>query len=63
MAETCKHCGSDLPSLDRVSIWGMFDMHLFWRYEGATVDEVIKNWLTHIADPIPAKVDGHKIPS
>ena len=61
MTETCRYCGSPLPAPDRVSIFGMFDRHLFWQYTGGTVDEVISNWLAHIANPIPAIVGDEQV--
>jgi hypothetical protein len=39
----------------------MYDSHLFHKYEGATVREVIRNWLRHISKPIPASVDGRDV--
>jgi hypothetical protein len=44
------------PRANRVSIWGMYDMHLFHRIEGSTVDEIIKNWLEHNSKKQPATV-------
>jgi hypothetical protein len=44
------------PLADRVSIWGMYDMHLFHRIKGCTVDEVIDNWLAHNRKKQPAIV-------
>jgi hypothetical protein len=35
----------------RVSISGMYDMHLFHSIPGATVEEVIANWLKHNEEP------------
>lgn len=55
----CTHCGNETNPATRVSVHGMFDSHLFYPYRGATVDELIENWLAHIADPIPARV-GHR---
>lgn len=46
---------------DRVSIHGMYDMHLFHSIAGATVDEVIANWRAHNAIEQPAMVDGRKV--
>lgn len=54
----CHFCGQELPPADGVSIFGMYDMHLFHRYDGSTVDEVIANWISHISKPIPASIDG-----
>lgn len=56
----CDCCGSGVMP-DRVSIYGIFDSHLFHRYTGNTVDEVIDNWLAHIAKPIPAIVGGKRV--
>lgn len=44
-----------------ISIVGMYDMHLSHRVKGATVDEVIENWKTHIASPIPAIVGEREV--
>lgn len=41
-----------------MSVHGIYDMHMFHRYEGATVDELVDNWIAHIANPIPAIVGG-----
>jgi hypothetical protein len=49
------------PVATRVSIHGMYDMHLFHQVTGRTVDEVINNWLTHISELQPAIVGGAKI--
>src|SRR5699024_5092470 len=57
----CKHCGHEQQEPDRVSIWGIYDMHLFHKYDGSTVDEVIDNWLAHISEPILAIVGERKI--
>jgi hypothetical protein len=46
---------------DEVSIHGMYDMHLFHRVTGKTVEEVIANWLAHNSEPQPAMVDGRKV--
>lgn len=61
--ESCNGMGEALvkPKNLRVSIWGMYDTHLFHKYGGATVDEVIVNWLSHIAEPIPAMVGEKKV--
>ena len=45
----------------RVSIHGMYDCHLFHQYTGATVDEVLMNWLEHISKPIPAIMYGKRV--
>ena len=53
----CEYCGNEINDVQkRVSIRGMYDMHLFHKIEGRTVDEVIDNWKKHIAQPIPAIV-------
>lgn len=57
MSSKCEHCGNELVA-DRVSIHGMYDLHLFHKVEGRSVDEVIDNWLAHIAKPVPANVEG-----
>ena len=58
----CIHCGNEINDMPtRVSIHGMYDMHLFHKIEGRTVDEVIDNWKKHIAQPIPAIVGDRKI--
>lgn len=49
------------PVADRVLIHGMYDMHLFHLIEGATVDEVIKNWLRHNAVKQPAIVGDREV--
>lgn len=46
---------------DAVSIHGMYDMHLFHRIEGRTVDEVIENWIKHNSEKHPANVGGTDI--
>lgn len=43
-----------------VSIHGMYDIHLFHRIKGRTVDEVIANWLLHNAQKQPAIVGGEQ---
>lgn len=45
----------------RVSIYGMYDCHLFHPYTGRTVDEVLMNWLEHISKPIPAIMNGQRV--
>ena len=46
----------------RVSIWGMYDCHLFHKYTGSSVDEVLENWQNHIEKLIPAQFsDGTKV--
>ena len=59
----CENCGHEIETdkADRVSIHGIYDMHLFHRYTGATVDEVIANWRQHISEPIPAMVGDREI--
>jgi hypothetical protein len=59
--QKCSEFGANMPPANRVSIHGMFDCHLFWKYEGKTVDEVIQNWRDHISRPIPAIVGGNKV--
>lgn len=44
-----------------VSIYGMFDCHLFHQYQGSTVDEIIDNWLEHISKPISAELDDGRL--
>lgn len=46
------------PVGDRVSIYGVYDCHLFHRITGETVEAVIKNWLGHNSHKHPATVDG-----
>jgi hypothetical protein len=46
---------------DRVSIYGMYDMHLFHPIEGATVAQVIANWRAHNRKPRPAMVGDRKV--
>lgn len=51
----CLNCHQEIRGeAADVKIYGMFDCHLFHRYEGATVDDVIASWRKHIAAPIPA---------
>jgi hypothetical protein len=59
----CPNCGNKFDEMpaDRLSIHGMYDMHLFHKIEGKTVDELIDNWRQHIAEPIPAIVGERKI--
>lgn len=45
----------------RVSIHGMYEMHLFHRITGKTVDEVIKNWKNHNAKKQPALVGEREV--
>lgn len=55
---------ADLPKLElatRVSIRGMYDMHLFHRIGGRTVDEVIGNWIAHNSQKHPAIVGGREV--
>ena len=49
------------PAADRVSIHGMYDMHLFHSIPGATVDEVIANWRQHNRELQPATVGGRPV--
>lgn len=60
MKNHCPTCTCKAENL-RVSIWGMYDCHLFRKYEGATVRELIRNWLRHISQPIPANVGGRDV--
>jgi hypothetical protein len=46
----CAHCGKPPRIASRLSIHGMYDMHLFHPIEGATVDELIENWERHNSD-------------
>jgi len=32
---------------NRVSCWGMYDAHLFHRFEGLTPEEIAEKWKTH----------------
>ena len=59
----CDKCGFEIPEAkaDRVSVKGIYDMHLFHSIEGKSVDEIIMNWMCHIADKIPATVGGKKV--
>jgi hypothetical protein len=43
----CDACGTDVPVPDRVSVYGMYDCHLFHRIPGASPDEIIENWHQH----------------
>jgi len=45
----------------RVSIHGMYDMHLFHEIKGKTVDEVIKNWKEHNKKKHPAVVGDREV--
>jgi hypothetical protein len=58
----CSYCGQEAELLaDRLSIHGMYDMHLFHKIHGKSVDELIDNWRKHIAEPIPAMVGDRNI--
>lgn len=56
----CDYCVSGITAT-RVSIMGMYDMHLFHKVEGATVDAVIDAWVKHIAEPIPATIGSRYV--
>lgn len=43
----CECCGYDVPVPERVSVYGMYDCHLFHRIPGASPDEIIENWQQH----------------
>ena len=45
-----------------VSIHGMYGCHLFHQIPGATVDEVIANWMAHNEVLQPAIVGGRPVP-
>jgi hypothetical protein len=45
---------------DRVTVYGMYECHLFHRIEGRSVDEIIKKWLKHNRHKQPAIVGGDK---
>lgn len=51
----------DTQQATRVTIWGMYDMHLFHRIKGRTVDEVIANWLRHNSEKQPAIVGDREV--
>lgn len=59
----CEHCGSTVaaPTATRVSIYGMYDMHLFHNIGGNSVDEVIALWQQHNKEPHPANVAGNYV--
>ena len=51
-----------VPGADRVSIWGMYECHLFHKHKGKTVDEVIEDWKTHNSNLNMAYVGDDKNP-
>lgn len=58
----CKTCGQNIPLRDmRVAINGMYDMHLFEKFTGASVGEVAANWIEHCKEKHPAIVGDRKI--
>ena len=64
MNETCKTCEQEIPAenmADELSISGMFDCHLFCRFSGNTVDEIIDAWRDQISKPYPAIVGGREV--
>jgi hypothetical protein len=62
MSNKCKTCGQDLILEDlSVSIRGMYDMQLFVKFTGSTIDEIIDTWKEHISGPTPAIVGGKKV--
>ena len=58
----CPHCGAQVLLKNvEVKFNGMYDMHLFTRFEGDSVYEVIANWKKHNASPNPAIVGDRKV--
>ena len=51
-----------VPQADGISVWGMYDSHLFHRHKGSTVDEVIADWKAHNSKPNMAYVGNDKTP-
>lgn len=59
----CKSCGQTLPehNANKVSIYGMFDCHLFHKFTGNSVDAVIEEWKAMCGKPNMAlRSDGTK---
>ncbi len=58
----CTQCGQEIPfERLQVSIHGIYDMHLYTSFNGATVDEVIENYKQHNREKHPAIVGGEQI--
>lgn len=56
MNNVCKTCGHPLPSTaNRVSVYGMFECHLFQKFSGRSVDEIISAWVEDCAEDHPCK--------
>jgi len=45
----------------KVSFWGMYDMHLFHKYEPRSVSNLIEQWRVHNSTPSPAIVGGREV--
>ena len=65
LTEQNERLRKDLENQDgvpaRVSIHGMYDMHLFIRFTGPTVDAIISEWISHNLSPNPAIVGGREV--
>lgn len=56
MASDCPNC-----TAAKISVHGMYEMHLFTPIPGRTPGEVIQAWREHNATPNPATVGGQPI--
>lgn len=54
---TCPGCGHsfDRYEPDRVSIYGMYDCHLFHRFEAGSVEKIVADWIEHNSTPTPGR--------